>query len=379
MWYKDDKVIRTDDVYEIQNVNNKTTCVIRKVTKDSEGTYMCKAVSEIGMAITKAKLQVFKPGEKIKKVKAKEIKEKVKTEKVIKRESDMIESEIAKEVITESIDTAAIVEVADIINETIPIKSMKKSKAQVTVTKADHVETMDVASFKKVDEKEKLMPQLEKIEPILKPYDYLISSQQQDEEIVEPFQGEVIEKHKAILKSVETDSRIVAAVNELLDVINAKEFGPGESPLRELAKIGYMLRNGVTTEEIQSLYDSEYFPALRIPQSQLALVQLVERQGHGALITEVLTEETAQDEDIVAAKAGFCAFLKMVELKHSSVEEVIAHFYPEDFKPRSWEQKEAREVTSLKLYFNITRNIIRLPSYRLCLEQYPRKEYICLF
>lgn len=318
-------------------------CKIRKASKASEGTYMCKAVSDIGMAITKAKLQIFKIGEKIKKVAAREVKEKVKSEKVIEREEERIIKEKAKEIIEKPHETTTVTQEVQPMDVPKPIRKIGKEKAKVIVSEAVHVETTDVASFKKVDKKEKVKPASENIEPVVTPHDYLISSQQQKEETVQPLEMSY-ETQKGIIKMVEKDSGMVAEINELLEVINAKEFGPGESPLRELAKIGYMLRSGVTIEQIESLYDSEYFPALRVPQSQSALVQLVERQGHGALITEVLTEETTQDEDVIAAKVGFRAFLKMVEMRHSSVEEVIAHFYPEDFKPRSWERKEAHEV-----------------------------------
>lgn len=258
---------------------------MKKASKELEGLYTCKAISDIGMAVTKAKLQVYDEEDK----KA----QKLKKEKVLKKDDQIVE-----EVIVEK------------------TKTVKKSK-----------------EVKKPDKKE-----------VVKPLDYQVSEQDKDE-VVETFE-ESFKTHKGIIRMVESDSRVVAEINELMEVINAKEFGPGESPLRELAKIGFLLRNGITTEEIESLYDSQYFPALRMPQSQSALVQLVERQGHGALITEVLTEETTQDETVIAAKVGFRAFLKMVELKHTSVEEVIAHFYPEDFKPLSWEQKEAQEVSN---------------------------------
>lgn len=297
---------------------------------------MCKAVSDIGMAITKAKLQVFQKGAKVKK--AKEIKQK---DKISKREDEIVQKETAKEIIEDFQESIAVTDVQT-VEKPKGIKSIDKKKAKTIVTEADYVETVDVASYKKVDEKEKPTEE-KKAETIISPHAYLVSSQIENEETVQPFE-KTFKTQKGILRMVESDSRIVAEINELLEVINAKEFGPGESPLRELAKIGFMMRSGITNEEIESLYDAEYFPALRVPQSQSALVRLVERQGHGALITEVLTEETTQDEDVIAAKVGFRAFLKMVDLKHSSVEEVIAHFYPEDFKPRSWEQKEAQEV-----------------------------------
>lgn len=139
---------------------------------------------------------------------------------------------------------------------------------------------------------------------------------------------------------------IAREVDEIMEVLLVKEFGPGESPLRELATIGYLVRQGVSVNEInESLHRTDQFPALRKPEAQNALVQLVERKGHGPLITEVLTEETTTDESIVAATVGFRAFMKMVELQHATVEEVITHFAPEDFRPRAWEATEITEVT----------------------------------
>lgn len=147
---------------------------------------------------------------------------------------------------------------------------------------------------------------------------------------------EVIKKQKV---------HLLRAVEEIMELLNVKEFGPGESPLRELATIGFLVSNGVPVSEInEALYRTDQFPALRTPDAQNALVQLVEREGHGALITQVLTEETTTDEAIVAATVGFRAFMRMIELVHTTVEEVITHFAPEDFRPRAWEVTEITEV-----------------------------------
>lgn len=217
---------------------------------------MCKAISDIGMAITKGKLQIFQSAEELEKAK-------IKKEKIAKKLKEKKEEKAAEKVKAEKV-----------IEKIKTEKVVEKTKVEKVVEKTKEEK---VEKPKTVKEKEAVIAQI-KLE--------------KDEE-VEPFE-EQIKTQKGITKMVESDSRCVAEINELLEVINAKEFGPGESPLRELAKIGYMLRKGVTTEQIDSLYDSQYFPALRVPQSQSALVQLVERQGYGALITEVLTEETAQ-------------------------------------------------------------------------------------
>lgn len=65
------------------------------------------------------------------------------------------------------------------------------------------------------------------------------------------------------------------------------------------------------------------------------MVQLVEREGHSTLISEVLTQESTTEQTLVGV---FRAFLRMVELKHASVEEVLTMFYPADFQPQVWEQ-----------------------------------------
>lgn len=142
------------------------------------------------------------------------------------------------------------------------------------------------------------------------------------------------------------ETKMATEVEELLKFVRAKEFGPGESPLRELAQIGFLVRQGVSVNEITTLYEADRFPALRTPEAQSAMVQVVERQGQGALISQVLTEESTADEDVVAATVGFRAFMRMVEMRHAAVEEVITHFAPEDFRPDAWETSEATQVSN---------------------------------
>lgn len=123
IWYKNDKLmLNTENVkVRIFEEENKTTLTIKRSTREDDATYVCKATSEIGMTLTKAKLRVdtisklgpkpeeefveeeekveikLKKEEKPKKKKpelkkAKEIKEKVKTERV-KVETEEIHEE----------------------------------------------------------------------------------------------------------------------------------------------------------------------------------------------------------------------------------------------------------------------------------------------
>lgn len=50
------------------------------------------------------------------------------------------------------------------------------------------------------------------------------------------------------------------------------------------------------------------------------------------------------DEALLAATVGFHAFMRMVQLQHATVEEVLTHFAPRDFSPHAWETTEATQV-----------------------------------
>lgn len=89
------------------------------------------------------------------------------------------------------------------------------------------------------------------------------------------------------------------------------------------------------------MYDLKEFPALRTAPAQAAMVQLVEREGYTSLISEVFLEETTLDETLLKV---FQAFLRMIELKHSTVEEIIPSFTAEDFVPAPWESDHVTQV-----------------------------------
>lgn len=58
------------------------------------------------------------------------------------------------------------------------------------------------------------------------------------------------------------------------------------------------------------------------------MVHLIERKGYSALVTNVFSKES----DITSTvNEVFVAFLKMVELEHKSIEEIITYLSPEDF------------------------------------------------
>ena len=60
MWYKDDKILWNNNKMRIDVIEDdkKTTLTLTNVSYDDAGIYTCKATSDIGLAVTKAKLQI---------------------------------------------------------------------------------------------------------------------------------------------------------------------------------------------------------------------------------------------------------------------------------------------------------------------------------
>lgn len=283
---------------------------IVSVSCENEGFYQCKAVNDVSMNVTTAKFSlaatsttttatatsVTKADDtKIVKEKTKKVKKFVK-KKMEKEESNVHKTEIN-------------------ITPEIPKEETKRT----TQSSSSSRKTVQVFKTTNISEEENV-------------------------EIHEDIEEIRIKIYKELLSEKDLENfKIADEVNEILDMIEASKFGSGEMPLRELATIGYLVQRGITVSEITHLYNADSFPALKYPESQAALVQLVERQGHGTLISEVMTEETVTDEKELAATVGFRAFMRMIEQSHITIEQVITNFKQEDFITHEWKHGEARE------------------------------------
>lgn len=165
----------------------------------------------------------------------------------------------------------------------------------------------------------------------------IIEDENDNIEIHEEIEEIRIKIYKELITESDIESfKLTDEVNEILNTIEAHKFGTGEITLRELATIGYLIKNGVTIKEITQLYNVDMFPALKIPESQSALVQLVERQGHETLISDILTEQNVDDENLFAATVGFSAFMRMIQISNYTIEDVIKNFKQEDFITQEW-------------------------------------------
>lgn len=382
IWYHNDKIIRNTKKIKVRIEDNKTSVSISEVDTDDVGTYVCKAVSEIGVTVTKANLYVqeipeYKKAEILLK-KAEQEEEHTKKER-IRIEKKRLERKKQRTFVTteEEIKPLDITEVQAIeTTSEILESSTDKAKAKPKLDIREPLKIEAVATCKKIDESpeekteekakeilspteptyseqilpEEILKDIEKIIPKTRKAEVFIeTSVPQFADITEVKLEQIIERCEKIIRKGEL--KMAKEVTQTLEMINAKEFGPGLSPLREIAEIGYLIKNGITVKEVTVLYDENKFPSLKSPEAQSALVNVVERKGHGALISEVLTEETTIDESQLAATVGFRAFMKMVEANYVTIEEVITHFTPEDFIQRAWESTEISEVQTVIILF----------------------------
>lgn len=380
-------MLRNDQHVKIRIEDNRTTCTITDVTKTHVGTYLCKAISEIGEVVTKGQLFVQEIPEQAKQEirlrRAQEIEEQVKKERVtIEKKKEVRKKQKAQPKTEEEKKPLGVTEVQPTeATEDITAPLIEEVKAKPVLDIQEPLRTEAVASCKKIDDKEeteespfervteklspaeplrideilaeeiikdieKILPQTAKAKPATQP------SAEETVNVTEVKLEQIIERCEKIIRKSEL--KMAKEVTHMLELINAKEFGVGQAPLREIAEIVYLLKNGITVKEVTVLYDDNKFPSLKSPEAQSAMVNVVERKGHGALISEVLTEETTIDESELAATVGFRALMKMVEANYVTVEEILTNFTPEDFMQRAWEAPEIQEVSFL-LYIDSIR------------------------
>lgn len=121
-------------------------------------------------------------------------------------------------------------------------------------------------------------------------------------------------------------------INEILKKVKLEYLGKENEPIKELAVISFMLQSGLSTNDIQKLFELKLFPNLQATESQSAFVHVLEREGFANLVTEILSEksESEIDDDFIST-VGFRAFLKMIDLRKVKIEDLILIITPEDF------------------------------------------------
>lgn len=85
-------------------------------------------------------------------------------------------------------------------------------------------------------------------------------------------------------------------IEEVLTESLPREFGPdAKEPVKEMARVSVMMKEGVQAEEIITMMETDQLPNLKKPESQAPLLKVVEQQGQSALVCQVLIEESVKD------------------------------------------------------------------------------------
>lgn len=330
IWYHNNRAMINGERYRIVTNEQKSTLLIKCVQHEDFGYYVCKAMNDAGEVTTRAKL--------IESSKA------YMTAEEIQENQKKIEKRLAKKI--KSSRKASITEGKSLssVNVEATVETGKRNSKSFM---AANSETVDVAaSFKTKSKQKSKQERTEKMSSeltITRTEDIIV--QEIEETIIKEIHHSTFEKNIKItdLKDI-NDLKSSSEVNELMEKLQRKSFTSGEKSLRELATIAYMIKKGLPVSDVDKLFEASAFPELQTPESQCALVQLLEKHGHATLVSEVLSEksETEIDENFVAT-AGFRAFMKMIEIEKIDVEDIVLSITPEDFAASNWKQ-EAKEV-----------------------------------
>lgn len=94
---------------------------------------------------------------------------------------------------------------------------------------------------------------------------------------------------KAVLKAVETKSANIEDI--VVMAMHPEEFNLESQPVPEMATVSTLLNEGISCEEMLAIVKAGELPALNLPDTQWPLVQIMERLGQMAIISQVIVEE----------------------------------------------------------------------------------------
>lgn len=94
---------------------------------------------------------------------------------------------------------------------------------------------------------------------------------------------------KAVLKAVETKTASIRDITEM--ATHPEEFDLTSEPVPEMATVSACLHEGVSCEDVLTMVKAGELPSLKLPETQWPLVQIIERLGQTALVSQVIAEE----------------------------------------------------------------------------------------
>ncbi|XP_055379031.1 titin isoform X2 [Condylostylus longicornis] len=336
-WYHEGTLLHDSDHYKIVTEDNTTSLEIMDIVREDYGIYVCKIVNEIGMNLSRSKLdessaatkktvtKIDEKSGKKNKTKKKIIKRVLKTPKLTIKSGAQEERVITAESFEDKIDYDDTES-----NESIVVNETKKeTKKESTTVKSELI--IEESSKKSI------------IEEKTTSRSSATTTTVEISEMVQSIKEKV--QYKSITQADISKILYLEEINEMLNTIQIEILKVGEAPLRDLASINLLLHYGLELNQIIYMYEQNIFQALRKPESQSALVQLVEREGQEKLITQILSEENNVDETVLASTVGFKAFTRLIESCNVTIEELMTKFVKEDFLIHDWKISSKERTT----------------------------------
>jgi hypothetical protein len=299
------------------------------VQREDFGYYVCKAINDAGDVTTRGKLI--------------ESSEAFMTPEEIEKNREKTEKRLAKKGKTSRRSSKTDAKFSSSVNVEATVRSSKKSE-----TKTIGESNVDAsASFKT-----KKVKEVVKAERNSEESSELTITQSKDvyiQETEETFIREVEHKtcHTTITINNLQDIENIRSSNDIENVMKqfeSKDFGKNSDAVKDLVTINFMLQNGLSTADVQKLFNAKYFPNIVSTEVQSALVQLLERKNHSSFVSEVLAEKSENeiDENFLSS-VGLRAFLKMNEAKNMEAKDIMLALTPDDFASTNWKNM-AKEV-----------------------------------
>lgn len=223
------------------------------------------------------------------------------------------------------------VNIDEVVTKTVLEPKLKEEVAKIGMMVKHGVLAQDVITLMEAGE----FPQLMKFEAqaqLLNVVEEFGFKALVNEVLIEQVQQAVQKTDKQI--GVKTFMRMMQQANvnveEIITDQFAKEFAPEkrEPVTQEMAKVSVMLKEGVQAQEIMSMIEAGQLPELRKPETQMPLINVVEEQGHSALICQVLIEDSVKEitqgeEQIWAPVATSLVCCNSVQLLDTPVEKLL--------------------------------------------------------
>lgn len=126
-------------------------------------------------------------------------------------------------------------------------------------------------------------------------------------------------------------------IEEMMKNFENKNFGSNIDAVKDLTIMNFMLQNGLSSNDVQKLFQAKFFPNVLNTSVQSALVQLLERESKSNFVSEILAEKNENEiDEMFLASVGLRAFLKMVETQKEDVKNILLLLKPEDFATTNW-------------------------------------------